>query len=750
MPPLSATEFLGTTLKFLDYPFAIHCPWEVRMSPTRFRPRPSWVLALLVAAPAVAAAQQGSPDTTRARDTVVLTPVVVTATRSPKEVFLTPAPVNVFDQSDIRARAPNTLTDLFRGQTGLDVTGVGLSQVRPVIRGQIGQRILLLADGQRLNNSRRQQDFGEIPGLLDVSTIERVEVVRGPASVLYGSDAIGGVINVITRTPEFEGLHGDAGVRYSSADAQRRIFATADGRFGRWGAVLGGAVRRSDDYKGPAGDYGNITLAGNTPVRDTRGQDWSADAYLGYRLGEGRELFARYERYRADTAGFGYVDPAAYAPGDPTIRILYPWQVFSKLSAGVRAANLTLPFADRAEATVYRQENDRSLDFGIQIPTGPGSMIDIAQLNRTDLLTYGFRGELHKLVGERVAFTYGIDYFHDRSKNSDSSTTTFVNMGPIPPSSSTVPQVPNATYRSTGVFAQSDWRVLPRLSLLFGARYQHVNAATRSTAGYTGPAGNSTDQTVVGAASAVLRVAEAVSVVGTVGRAFRSPNLVERFFNGPTPEGFGYQSPNPDLKPETSLNVDVGVRVRTPRANAEVFVFQNSIRDGIRIAPTGDSIQGLAEYRDVNVEKLRFRGIELNGRLGLDAGFSLGASATWVGSKNVLDPAAPVGNSYSSSYRATVRYDHPRDRLHAEYELRGNGDRTDVLSATNPVGATLPGFLVHSVRAGVVVARRGLQTQRLGIGVTNLSNALYAEFTNVSFFRPEPGRSVFLTYTVTF
>jgi hypothetical protein len=66
------------------------------------------------------------------------------------------------------------------------------------------------------------------------------------------------------------------------------------------------------------------------------------------------------------------------------------------------------------------------------------------------------------------------------------------------------------------------------------------------------------------------------------------------------------------------------------------------------------------------------------------------------------------------------------------------------------VGATLPGFMIHALRAGVLVVRNGLHTQRLGIGVTNLSNALYAEFTNVSFFRPEQGRSVFLTYDVTF
>jgi hemoglobin/transferrin/lactoferrin receptor protein len=708
-----------------------------------------WLLVALVSAPAFVAAQ-GTPDSTRARDTVLLSPVVVTATRSPKEIFLTPAPVNVFDRSDIRTRAPNTLTDLFRGQTGLDVSGVGLSQVRPVIRGQLGQRILLLADGERLNNSRRQQDFGEIPGLFDVSTIDRVEVVRGPASVLYGSDAIGGVINVITRTPDLEGLHGDAGVRYSSADAQRRVFGTAEGRSGRWGFLLGAAARRADDYKGPGGDYGNIRLAGETPVHDSRGRDWSANAYVGYKLGEDRELFTRYERYRADTAGFGYVDPSAYSPGDPTIRILYPWQVFSKLSTGVRAGALHLPFADRAEATVYRQENDRSLGFGITIPTGPGSMIDIDQDNRTDLVTYGFRGELSKPIGTRVALTYGLDYFHDRSKNTDSSTTTFVNMGPIPPSISTVPQVPNATYRSTGVFAQSDWRVLPRLSLLFGARYQHVNAATRSTPGYTGPVQNSIDHAVVGSGSAVVRVGNDVSLVATVGRAFRSPNLVERFFNGPTPEGFGYQSPNPNLKPETSLNVDLGVRVRTARANAELFVFQNSIRDGISIAPTGDSVQGLVEYQNVNVDRLRFRGIELSGRLGGPTGLSLGAGATVVDSKNVLDPNSPVGNSYSSSYRGTLRYDHPRDRLYAEYEARGNGTRTDVLPATNPVGASLPAFLVHSIRAGVLIARSGPRSQWLGIGVTNLSNALYAEFTNVSFFRPEPGRSVFLTYNVTF
>ena len=128
-------------------------------------------------------------------------PITITATRNEKRLFSTPAPVSVVDSALIRLRAPNNAANLFRDLPGLDLTGVGPSQTRPSIRGQRGQRILLLEDGIRMNNSRRQQDFGEIPSLVDISEVTRVEVVRGPASVLYGTDAIGGVVNLVTMGP---------------------------------------------------------------------------------------------------------------------------------------------------------------------------------------------------------------------------------------------------------------------------------------------------------------------------------------------------------------------------------------------------------------------------------------------------------------------------------------------------------------------------------------------------------------------
>ena len=172
------------------------------MSVTSAVSRSIAVLGLLTSS--ILAAQSPSPrdsasrsDSSRRRVTS-LGQVTVTATRTEKDVFDTPAAVSVIDSATLQRRLPNTPVDAFRDLPGLDVTGVGTNQTRPTIRGLSGQRILLLEDGLRLNNSRRQQDFGELPAIAGISGIDRVDVVRGPASVLYGTDAIGGVVNIIT------------------------------------------------------------------------------------------------------------------------------------------------------------------------------------------------------------------------------------------------------------------------------------------------------------------------------------------------------------------------------------------------------------------------------------------------------------------------------------------------------------------------------------------------------------------------
>src|SRR5690349_18252410 len=121
----------------------------------------------------VAVAQ--STDTTKARP---LAAVTVTATRTARSTFDTPLPVSTIDSAKLAESVANGASDLFRDIAGLDASGVGPNQRRPEIRGQRGQRILLLSDGLRLNNARRQSDFGELPAVAG-GAVNRVEIIRG-------------------------------------------------------------------------------------------------------------------------------------------------------------------------------------------------------------------------------------------------------------------------------------------------------------------------------------------------------------------------------------------------------------------------------------------------------------------------------------------------------------------------------------------------------------------------------------------
>lgn len=712
----------------------------------------SFLALLLAGVVTPAAAQRAQPDTAAVRDTIGVAPITVTATRSETSVFDVPTPVSVIGSATIRERAANSVADLVQGLAGVDVAGVGPSQARPIIRGQRGQRILLLEDGIRLNNSRRQSDFGEITSLVDLWSVDRVEVVRGPASVLYGSDAIGGVVNIITQQPRTAGLQATAGYRYSTHDDQQNVRGSVSGRLGRVAVRASGSYRDANPYDAPAGSFGDITLADAVRVEDSGVEDYSLSGYLGYQLQPGQDVFVKYERYSSDSAGFGFVDPAAYDPGAAEIEIRYPRQRFNKVSLGYGGVGVGLPFADKVDVLAYLQSNERQLSLDVFIPFGPGVGLDIAQRNSTDIETFGGRLELKKLVGSTVALTYGVDFFRDRTTNTDTSITAFVGGPPGPPDVSGQPQVPNASFRSLGAFFQSEFHPTSRLTFIVGGRYQDVNASTRETPGLTAPLIDATDRTVVGAANAILGITDELSVVTSVGRAFRSPNLIERFFNGATPEGFGFQSPNPDLEAETSLNVDLGLRYRNRMLSLEGFVFQNTIFDGIRIQETGDMVFGLPEFQNVNIDELRARGVELNGDLTLPVGVILGGNFTHLDTKNVTeDRNSPIGDSFSNQLVGYLRYQEPRGRFFGEYRVRHNFERDDPeIFPDNPLGDVLPAFTVHSLRAGATLFDVGPATHRVMVGVTNLTNELYAEFTNASFFRPEPRRSFTVSYDVTF
>ena len=704
------------------------------------------------------AAQSQTPVPTDTAQATVLNKVTVTATRTPKTVFRTASPVVVVDSSRIRETLANGVAEVLRESPGVDITGTGTNQGRPVIRGQRGQRILLLEDGIRLNNSRRQQDFGEIPALVGLDAIDRIEVVRGPASVLYGTDAIGGVINLITKHPVYGGtgnnLAGHLSYGYSTSDRQQRPSGSVIGQVGRFGFGAEGSYRDARAYDAPAGHFGDVKLSNDTRVMDTGVRDESVMLQAGYGFTEHQNLSIKFSRYAAHDAGFGFVENAALGtPDAPSIQIRYPDQAYRKLTMQYRANALQLPIADRIDLTGYTSENERSLTLGVFVPFGPGTPpgagVKVDSRNYTDIATIGLRAEAAKILGRNV-LTYGMDFFRDRSDNTDSSVTAVIGFGPPRPQVNDTASTPNAKFSSVGFFAQGDVPVTDRLSAVVGARWQSVSAGTRHTPRITAPLTETTDATTVGAANLLYRLTDQVNLIGSVGRAFRSPNLIERFFQGATPEGSGYQVSNPKLKPESSLDVDLGIKVNTDRLYAEAFVFRNDVRDGIRIAPTGTKVGPFDAFQNVNVDRIRDKGAELLAQVRLPQGFALGGSYTKYSSKNVLEPLNPVGDTYSSKVTGSFGWTAPSGRLWSEYAVRMNGKRKDVDLGSSPVGPVLPSFTVHTLRAGARLFSVRSVSNEVTVAVNNLTNTLYAEFSNASFFRPEPKRTLAVSWTSNF
>lgn len=693
------------------------------------------------------------------KDEVLHYEVIVTATRTEKDTFEIPNPVSVVNREDIVEQAPNNISDLFFEMPGVDVNGIGANQSRPVIRGLRGQRILLMEDGIRMNSSRRQQDFGEIPAMVDVAGIERVEVVRGPASVLYGSDAIGGVINIITKVPDYgkkgTKIHGNFGYRFDSAGSQHKGEGNINGRFGNLGFMLSGTYRDTGNYKAPAGTFGQINLVDDAVVHDTGVQDHSMNLYLGYRLADHHDLALKYEYYNFNDAGFGYVDPDVYNPGSTRIQIIYPFQKVNKLTLRYENRALNFFLADGATLNSYYLRNKRRLDMNIFVPFGipwlPEAGLEIQSENFTDVETFGFRLECTKVVRNRHIFTYGVDYFHDNSQNTDTNSFQTVGFGPSQPDVDTTPQLPYANYSSLGIFLQDDVSLFSRASLILGLRYQNVSAKTKETPGLGeySPV-NSVDRTLVGSASFTYGLTDELRLVAGLGRGFRSPNLIERFFDGLTPAGEAYQSRNLDLKAETSFNIDLGLKYRHRYVYFETTYFINTIYDGIRIVPTGGESHGFPEYKNDNIDKLRMQGIESLGSLSFNIGISITANFTYLASKNLGDPDLPYVDTYSSKLNFHVRYDHPKGLFWGEYHIRHSGDQKDVNLGDNPIGSIIPGFTVHNLRGGITLFKNSSYPQRLGIIIANITNTLYSEFSNASFFRPAPSRHLVLTWSLSF
>jgi outer membrane receptor protein involved in Fe transport len=597
------------------------------------------VLAVLIASsPGAAAAPPDDPpadaEAPRARR---LEQVQVTATRRAESTLDVPVATTVVDRDEIRAQAPQTVMDALHGEVGTFVQSTTPGQAVVIVRGLKGSEVLHLVDGFRLNNAIFRNAPNQYVALVDAQMLERVEVVRGPMSALYGGDAMGGVVQMLTHDPRFDGRDWqfEGGVRglYATADDAR--VTRAEGAAGHEALVVSGGATYQD--------VRNLRVGGGDTLRFTAFTARAADLKLVALPADGHELMVSAQkleqpktpRFDELVPGFGQTRPTSSVFFfEPQQRAFYHARYRFDADAG---------WLDGVEVHAGRQrirDDRRTREFG--------SANEERERNRVD--TDGASVQATTQAG-RHYLTYGVEYYRDEVDSFRERRN--VDTGAISARPSRFPD--GSLMRQLGVYVTDDVLVGDRLDVNGGVRYSRVRTDLPAAAGGLGVALDDDDVSAnIGAAYALN---DATKLVANVGRGFRAPNVFDVGTFGSRP-GNRFNRPNPDLRPETVVTVDAGFKFAGQRAEGELIAFHSDYRDKLTSVLTGETTpSGQLVVQTRNATELELWGVEAGTKLRWTDDVLAYATATWTrGTERLAGDAYPADRVPPLFGKAGVRW----------------------------------------------------------------------------------------------
>lgn len=710
--------------------------------------------------------------------------VTVTATRAETWAADTPVPVSVVERQEIERRALNTVGDLFRDLPGVSTANEGPFQVRPRIRGLESNRVLVLVDGERLNHTRTSTANSGIEiGLVDVDQVERVEVARGSGSVLYGTDALAGTINIITRdTPARREsgfrLGGGFNGFFSSNETGRRSSAYLTGAGSRFAFRVAQMLDRFDNYHSgavPQADGDQDASDRATEILNSQYHGSNTQLVGRFFINDVQSIKVAYERRRAANIGVPGVIGVFTA--------FFPTSNRDKIRARYEGQN-RLPKLARFSFSTFYQKQDRTFSNVVNVPAAPPVFPGSFQFSETNThtLTAGVDAQSSWTLGRHNVLTAGFSYTRDRNRDSRFVERLSPNFRTNPPSltrsTDRSQSVPDATFTNFAFFAQDEYEVTRKFRLIGGLRLDRFNINSERTPGFDLPSfltpsqiedlnltGLDTglqvrDTAISGEAGIVYQPLESLSLTARVGRSFREPNLFERFFTD-FGSAAGFVVGNPALKPESGVNLDTGVALRTSRLRGAFTYFNNTYtnfltsqlaidRNGAPLTVSqGPGRPPIQVFRTVNTGRTRIQGVEAEFETSLRVAQTL---LTPFGNLSYLrgdDLQRGLPLDFITPLKTVVglRWQDRGQRLWLEWTTRlVNGqDRLSpqFLQANEGIE---PGFVTHSLRGGYNF-RRERYTLGFNAGVDNLLNRDYHE---QFVFAPSRGRSATMSINLRF
>jgi iron complex outermembrane receptor protein len=655
------------------------------------------VLSSLGRAPAtrtVAVPGDGRPvEVVLRRTRVQLAAVQVTASTAATRAQDSPQPTTVLEGAELRVGQGAALGETLEQVPGVRslsmTTGIG----KPVIRGMTHYRVVTLDNGQRSETQAWGHDHS--PNV-ETAAAERVEVIKGPASVLYGSDALGGVVNVVA-PPVPDALDGAPFVRGRASTAYSHNVRgpdgtlTVEGASGGFGARGALTARGSGDMRTPAGALAN-----------TQNRAGAAEGAVGWRGVRGT-LTARY-------AGRGerieIFDDPALSPG---------YTGFQRIDTHRGTVEATVPLGGaRLQANAGYEQNLRR-EFAGAAATVP----DLGLFVRN----WTAFAHLHHAPVGPLTGTLGVSAMTSRFANRGSRTL-----------------IPSSDTRTGAVYAfeqaeRGRWRAT------LGAR---VDLRTLATDGdpRIGVAAQRRDfSAVTGSAGVLYKLSEPVALVANVARGFRAPAAPDLWANGFHEGTRAFEHGDPDLAVETSLNTEAGVRVTASALSAELTGYVNRVADYIYLRPFGGGGRALDSLQVVQGDA-RLVGIEGRAAYRPLSWATLQLSGDWVRGDNrtarvpltFIPPPRLIGG-------VRLERERPWHGLHGAY-LTASAEHDARQGRLDPRDVAPPGYTLASIGAGASrVLPRGPLT--LDLSVRNLLDVRHRSFmSRYKEFADGPGRAV--------
>jgi len=654
--------------------------------------------------------------------------IVVTAGRQEVASSDVAAPITVITSEDIEMLQPEKMADLFKMIPGVEIQGEGPFRGIPVIRGLSSNRVLILVDGQRLNNARESTSFAGIqPALVNLAEVERIEVLRGPASVQYGSDAIGGVVNIITRQPnlgeqEFK-VHGNVSYEYGTASDSQQGQAMVRGAGKGMSFHLGASIQDVSNYKAASGAhederYESYTLADDTVPNSGMSQK-NFDGSFSILTGDQGVFKVNAEVVRTSDIGFPGFDPATSG-----IDISFPKFDRNKLGAAWESGPMAF-FDDLTISAWYQyvdKESIRNFDFGF---------FTSDSYTRSEIDSIGFNAQGISTAGINH-LTYGIDFYQDTLHDTAVSESTF-----SPPSDDV--SVPDSTQRGLGLYIGDQISATSKLTFNVGLRGDTFSFVSKDDPRYIGEPFDVTDSALSGNLGVIYSITEHVNLTGLVARGFRTPNIQERSFTGLASTGDTWILQNPDLTSETSWNYEVGFKTRYDRYSGGLNFFYNDLTNfiGLEFLNPGDPgyedcPPGLDCSQFQNIEKATIQGVELDLEVIFAKWWTVFGTFAYLEGDNKTT-GEPLASIPPWKVIAGIRYQ--RNSWWAEADGRYVGSQTR-LPADDPRFETgTEAFAVFDIRGGYDF--------KFGLGILvsleNIFDELYNEPYNN---RPEPGMNL--------